>query len=160
MNITYCYTREEGNYNVLLYAKAIRRHAHCFKRKQKPPCRKIFKSQKPKAIAISYIGGWAAAKASKRQKQKRRLVFSKAIFAKAKAAKAAKALLSKASKARQKRWLLPGIAGYCAAVLVVLRAVRRRQTVQFCAVALFSISSPPPCCRANKAHCKALQATR
>lgn len=37
MNITYCYTREEGDYNVLLYAKAIRRHAHCFKRKQKPP---------------------------------------------------------------------------------------------------------------------------
>ena len=37
MNITYCYTRKEGDYNVLLYAKAIRRHAYCFKQKQKPP---------------------------------------------------------------------------------------------------------------------------
>ena len=103
MNITYCYTREEGKYNVLLYAKAIRRHAHCFKRKQKPPYRKIFKSQKPKAITISYIGGWAAAKALQRQEQKQRLVFSKAIFANAKAAKAPKALLSKASKASKAR---------------------------------------------------------
>ena len=71
--------------------------------------------------------------------------------------KSAKSVALKSPKSKAKALV---IAGYCAAVLVVLRAVRRRQTVQFCAVALFSTSSPPPCCRANKAHCKALQAAR
>lgn len=79
------------------------------------------------------------------------------VLSKSKSRKSAKSVALKSPKSKAKALV---IAGYCAAVLVVLRAVRRRQTVQFCAVALFSTSSPPPCCRANKAHCKALQAAR
>ena len=98
------------------------------------------KSQKLLLLVILGVG----------RRQKRRKGKSKSL-------KSAKSIALKSPESNAKALV---IAGCCAAVLVVLRAVRGRQTVQFCAVAFFSISSPPPCCRANKAHCRALQAAR
>ena len=116
--------------------------------------------QVPKAITVGYTpkvrgGGKSVAKA----KAKAEIGILKSYICKSKSRKSLKSKAKALGIAGYCR-VLPGIAGYCAAVLVALRSVRGRQTVQFCAVALFSISSPPPCCRANKAHCKALQAAR